>query len=75
MNAKQLAQLLDGLSFISRTAGGIEGANEDDWMACDAMQAEVGRLRVMLAEVGAGVEGEIVASSEAEDRVTFGRAA
>jgi hypothetical protein len=63
-----LDKLREGLSFISLTAGRIEGADEDDYLAADAIQREVDRIRVMLLEEAATTVEVPAMSAEAADR-------
>jgi hypothetical protein len=63
-----LKRLESSLSFISLTAGRIEGKHEEDWLATDAIQAEVDRIRELRLELLPACEGEIVMSAEAADR-------
>lgn len=51
MTAAELKQIESELSFISCTAGRIEGAGEDDWQATDAIQRAVDAVREMLLEM------------------------
>jgi hypothetical protein len=68
MNPELLDKLLNSFSFISREAGRIEGKHEEDWLATDAIRAEVDRVRVMLLEVGATTTEVPAMSAEAADR-------
>jgi hypothetical protein len=51
MTAAELQKIETELSFISRTAGRIEGAGEDDWQATDAIQRAVNAIREMLLDM------------------------
>jgi hypothetical protein len=51
-----LNKLREALKFISLTAGRIEGKHEEDWLATDAIRAEVDRVRVLLLEEAATTE-------------------
>jgi hypothetical protein len=56
MTAAGLQKIESELNFISREAGRIEGAGENDYMACDAIQRAVDSIRVMLLESQAMTE-------------------
>jgi hypothetical protein len=71
MNPELLDKLLNSFSFISREAGRIEGKHEEDWMATDAIRAEVDRIRVMLLEAGATTAEVPAMSAEAADRRVY----
>ena len=53
MTAAELKNIESELSHISRTAGRIEGAGDDDYLAADAIQRAVDSIRVMLLEATA----------------------
>jgi hypothetical protein len=72
MNPELLDKLLNSFSFISREAGRIEGKHEEDWLATDAIQREVDRLREMLATFKTVEEVPVGAlTDEAEDRRVY----
>jgi hypothetical protein len=62
-----IADIEKELSYISRTAGRIEGAGEDDYAAADAIQNAVDSIRTMLLEIQPASEEIPAGVSEPEE--------